>query len=84
MLNTKHLLKVGLSWISITYIICFVAVAVYPPLRSQFMLYALHEEINVGSSVITIQTFFLGLIWWNIITALALYLFGFLFNKMKQ
>jgi len=84
MINTKHLLKVSLSWINLTYLICFIAVAVYPPLRSQFMLYALHEQLNIGVSVLTVQTFIFGLIWWNIIATLGIYLFCLLYNKIKQ
>ncbi|MCP1750934.1 hypothetical protein AB7M56_001801 [Bradyrhizobium elkanii] len=29
MLNTKHLIRVGMAWISILYVVCFAAIAIY-------------------------------------------------------
>jgi hypothetical protein len=32
MINTRHLVIVGIAWISILYVVCFGAVAVFPPI----------------------------------------------------
>ena len=84
MINTTHLLKVGLSWVTIAYVACFVVVAIYPPLREQFMLYALHTTVDVGSNVTTVTTFVAGLISWNVLAAVGLGLFAWLFNTIKK
>ena len=84
MIHTKHLIKVTMAWISILYVVCFVAVALMPSLRPQFMLYALHTDVSTGQNVMTPVTFVAGLIVWNIIAALVSGLFSVLFNSIKQ
>lgn len=84
MINLKHLLKVGIVWTTIVYAVCFAAVALFPSLRMGFMKYALHMEPVLGQSYITIGSFAVGLIFWNVMAALCLWLFVFLFNKIKQ
>jgi hypothetical protein len=83
MINTRHLVIVGIAWISILYVVCFGAVAVYPPIRDLFMKYALHVEMNLGVAVTTPLTFVVGFVLWNIATALALGLFALLFNRIR-
>lgn len=83
MINTKHLLKVGLAWVNIVYVVCFLIVAIYPPIRAQFMFYALHTNVDMGQNVATIVTFISGLISWNILGFLGVGLFAGLFNKIK-
>ena len=84
MMNTGHLIKVGVAWISILYVVCFVGVALFPALRQQFMLYALHTDVSIEQNVMTLATFVVGLIIWNIIAALATGLFTVLFNNIRQ
>lgn len=86
MINTKHLLKVAMAWISAVYAICFTGVALFPSSRELFMKYALHSDINInlGQNIITFPTFISGLIIWNIVALLAVGLFAVLFNKIKQ
>ena len=83
MINTQHLLKVTGAWINIVYIICFVGVALFPGIRSVFMLYGLHTTTILGENVITLTTFIYGLVLWNVIAFLAVGLFVILFNRMK-
>lgn len=83
-MNTKHLLKVASAWISIVYVICFAGVALFPGVRPGFMRYGLHMGIGMGQNILTLGTFISGLIIWNIIALLAVWLFAFLFNKIKQ
>ena len=84
MINTKHLLKVTAVWISILYIVCFGGVALVPGIRPWFMQHALHMNASLGENVITFRTFISGLLIWNAVALLALWLFAFLFNKIKQ
>ena len=84
MINTKHLVMVGMTWTSTLYVVCFGGVAIFPPIREQFMRYALHTDISTGSNVMTIGTFFSGLILWNVIAALSLGLFAILSKKIKS
>jgi len=91
MINTKHLLKVTSVWISVVYAVCFTGVAMFTNIRPVFMRYALHMEVDMGRSIVTLGTFIsglimliIGLIIWNIIALLAVWLFAFLYNKIKQ
>ncbi|MDP2598310.1 MAG: DUF5676 family membrane protein [Candidatus Liptonbacteria bacterium] len=87
MINTKHLLKVSSAWISIVYAVCFAGVAMFGGIRPGFMMYALHTNImNVGmfQNVATFGTFLSGLIIWNIVGLLAVWLFAALFNGIKK
>ena len=84
MINTQHLIKVSTAWISILYVVCFGAVAIYPQVRTLFMKYALHVELDLGVNIMTPWTFVTGLILWNIGAILVIGLFAVLFNKIKQ
>lgn len=84
MINTKHLLKVTSAWISIVYVVCYVGVALFPGIRPGFVRYGLHMGIDMGQNILTIGTFISGLIIWNITALLAVWLFAFLFDKIKQ
>ncbi|MEK9154822.1 MAG: DUF5676 family membrane protein [Patescibacteria group bacterium] len=82
-MNTKHLLKITSAWVSIVYVVCFVGVALFPGIRSSFMLYGLHTSIDIGQNIVTFGTFISGLVIWNIIALLAVGLFAILYNKIK-
>ena len=84
MINTTHLLKVGAAWISIVYIVCFAGVALFSGIRPGFMMYALHTDINMGRNIMTLGTFFSGLVIWNIVAFLGAWLFAVLFNAIKK
>jgi len=84
MINTAHLLKVTVAWISIVYIVCYVGVALFQGIQPAFMLYALHTTTSMGESVMTLATFVSGLVIWNVIALLAVSLFAVLFNRMKK
>ncbi|TAL49226.1 hypothetical protein EPN83_01665 [Patescibacteria group bacterium] len=84
MINIKHLLRVSLAWISIVYAICYAGVALFPGIRSAFMRYALHTETDIGQNVLTFGTFISGLVIWNIIALLGIWLFIELFNRTKK
>ena len=83
MINTQHLIKAGMAWISILYVVCFAAVIIYPQIRTLVMKYALHVELDLGAAVMTPLTFVTGFALWNIAAALTLGLFAVLFNRIK-
>lgn len=85
MIDTKHLLRVTVAWVSVVYTVCFGGVALVPGIREWFMQYALHAtNVSVGENVITLTTFITGLIVWNIVAVLTVWLFAFLWNALKR
>lgn len=84
MINITHLLKVTSAWTSIIYVICYSGVAVYPPIRLMTMRYAMHANVNFASGYFGAGYFISGLIIWNTAALLAVWLFAFLFNAIKQ
>lgn len=84
MINTKHLLLVASSWMSIVYAVCYAGVAIYPDIRILFMKYALHGTYTASQNYLSIGYFISGLIIWNIIAVLGVWLFALLFNTIKQ
>ncbi len=84
MIDTNHLLKVTAAWISIVYIICFGGVALLPGIRGWFMLYALHTDVSSFANVITLGTFISGFVIWNIVAAIAVWIFAFLWNAFRR
>lgn len=83
-MDTKHLIEVASAWISIVYVICFAGVALFPGIRPLFMQYGLHMGIDMGQNILTLGTFLSGLIIWNIIALLAVWLFAFLYNNISK
>lgn len=84
MINIKHLLRVVSAWISIAYVVCYAGVAIYPQIRPLFMRYSLHAEVPFTSDFFSIGYFIAGLIIWNAVAIASVWLFAFLFNKIKK
>lgn len=84
MINTKRLLKVSAAWISIVYVICYVGVAVFPGIREGFMYYAIHTRGDIGANAMTFGNFVSGLIIWNIVALIAVWIFAALWNGIKE
>lgn len=84
MINTKHLVKVMMAWISIVYVVCYFGVAMMPSSRMWYMRYALHADSPFTSSYFGLGYFLSGLIIWNVVIALATWLFATLFNSIKK
>ncbi|MBI2475060.1 hypothetical protein HYV69_01410 [Candidatus Uhrbacteria bacterium] len=81
--NLNHLLKVTAVWTTIVYVVCFVVVAFYPPIRELFFQYALHTKIAVGTIDMNVGNFISGLIIWNIIDIVSVWLFAALYKSVK-
>lgn len=84
MIDTTQALKVASSWVSIVYVICFGGVALVPDIRPWFMQYALHTQVDIGTNVMTLTTFVLGLIIWNIVAVFAVWLYVSLTNYFQN
>jgi hypothetical protein len=84
MVNTQPLLKVTAAWISIVYVICFAGVGMFPGMRPGFMRYGLHMGLDMGRNILTFGTFLSGIVIWNIIALLAVWLFAALYNDIKE
>jgi len=84
MVQTQRLLKVTSAWVSIVYVVCFLGIALFPGIRPGFMRYGLHMGIDMGRNVLTLGTFISGLIIWNVIALLAVWLFAVLYNSIKK
>lgn len=82
--NINHLLKVTSAWISVVYVVCFVGVAMFPGIRGGFMMYGFHMGGYVATNVLTLGTFIYGLIIWNVVALLAVWLFAALYNGIKK
>ena len=84
MINTQKIIKVAMAWTSIVYVVCFLGIALFPGIRPGFMRYGLHMGIDMGRNVLTLGTFISGLIIWNVIALLAVWLFAVLYNSIKK
>lgn len=85
MINTQKLIKVSMAWTSIVYVVCFFGVMSFGGIRPGFMMYALH--MNTGpytfQNVTSLGTFISGLIIWNIMAVLVVWLFAALWNRIR-
>ena len=83
MTNIKHLLTVAVAWTSVVYTVCYVGVWLFPGIREAFMLYGLHTTTVLGENVVTLTTFVSGLIIWNVVAVLAVWLFAYLYRAIR-
>lgn len=84
MINTKRLLKVSAAWVSVVYVVCYVGVAMFGGIRPGFMRWALHTQMDLGTNVMGFGTFVSGLVIWNIVALIAVWLFAVLYNAIKD
>ncbi len=85
MISTKRLIKVTVTWTSIVYAICFAGVAMFSTIRPGFMMYAFHMRGGYAyENVLTLATFISGLVIWNLIAILCVWLFVALWNRIKE
>ncbi|KKQ89395.1 MAG: hypothetical protein UT11_C0027G0015 [Berkelbacteria bacterium GW2011_GWA2_38_9] len=84
MINLKRLLAASAILVTILYVVCFVVVAIFPAVRTNFMLYGLHTQTTLGENAMTIGTFIGGLILWNVLAYIVVGLFGLIYNKIKE
>jgi hypothetical protein len=81
--NLSHLLKVTTVWTTILYIVCFAVVALWPESRELFMQYALHSAVEFKSGNFGVGYFISGLIIWNVLDVVIVWLFAALYKAIK-
>lgn len=82
-IDVRRVLKTVFLWVSAVYMICFAGVALFPKIRSGFMKYGLHTEVEFGEGVFSVGTFFWGLLIWNVIAIISAWLFALIYNRTK-
>lgn len=82
--NIKHLLKVAVAWTSIAYTVCYLVVWLVPQTRDLFLTTALHAIVPVTSGPFTIGTYVIGLIVWDLLVVVGVWLFVYLWNAIKS
>jgi len=76
--------KIGLAWINITYVLCYVILGLIPALRPSLLQYILHLNVGPVENIMTIGNFIVGLILWNVIVGASIWLVGFLAQYIKN
>ncbi|OGE80555.1 MAG: hypothetical protein A2660_00125 [Candidatus Doudnabacteria bacterium RIFCSPHIGHO2_01_FULL_45_18] len=84
MINVNHLLKVNAAWISIVYVVCFAGAGMFSGMRPGLMMHGWHMSGYAGQNVLTFNTFLSGLVIWNVVAFLAVWLFAALYNGIKK
>ncbi|MEK7530857.1 MAG: DUF5676 family membrane protein [Patescibacteria group bacterium] len=83
-MNTFRAVKIGLAWINITYILCYVILGLIPASRPSLLPYILHLNVGQVENIMTIGNFIVGLILWNVIVGAGIWLAGFLAQNIKN
>jgi hypothetical protein len=72
-----------MAWTTIAYVICFVVVLIFPSIRELFFQYALHTSITIKNLDMNIGNFISGLIIWNVLDVVFVWLFASLYKSIK-
>ena len=83
MINQTRLLKVSVAWTSITYTACYLVVWLIPGSRELFLSTALHAIVPVTSGPYTLGIYLVGLIVWDLLVVVAVWLFVYLGNTIR-
>ena len=76
--------KIGLAWINVTYILCYVILGLVPASRPSLLPYILHLNVGPVENIMTLGNFVVGLILWNVIVGASIWLVGFLASYIKN
>jgi len=83
-MNTTRAVKIGLAWINITYVFCYVVLGLLPVVRPSALPYILHLNVGPVENIFTFSNFLVGLILWNVIVGVSIWLVGFLAGYIKN
>lgn len=83
-MNTFRAVKIGLAWITSTYVLCYIILGLIPVVRLSILPYILHLDVGPVENIFTIGNFIAGLVLWNIIVGAGIWLVGFLANYIKN
>ena len=83
-MNTTRAVKIGLAWINITYVLCYVILGLLPGTRPSLLPYILHLNVGPVENIFTFGNFIVGLIIWNVIVGAGIWFVGFLAKYIKN
>ena len=83
-MNTTRAVKIGLAWINITYVLCYVIWGLLPTSRPSVLPYILHLNIGPVETIFTFGNFIGGLVLWNVIVGVSIWFIGFLTKYIKN
>ena len=83
-MNTTRALKIGLAWITIAWIVCYLIFGLVPGLRPATAPFILHMNLGPMENIFTFGNFIVGLVVWNVIVAAGIALWGLLSNYIKD
>ena len=63
-MNNTRAIKIGLAWINITYVLCYVILGSLPATRPSLLPYLLHFNVSPVENIFTLGNFVGGLILW--------------------
>jgi hypothetical protein len=83
-MNTTRAIKIGLAWVNIVWVVCYLVIGLVPRLGPTTLSYLLHVTMGPMENIFTIGNFLIGLILWNIIVAAGVALVGVISNYIKD
>jgi len=83
-MNTTRAVKIGLAWINITYVLCYLILGLIPGSRPSLLPYILHLNVGPVENIFTVGNFVVGLVLWNVIIGASIWLVGILANRIKN
>lgn len=83
-MHTYRAVKIGLAWITITYVSCYILWGLLPAVRPSILPYVLHLTVGPVETIFTMSNFIVGLIIWNIIVGAGVWLVGLLASYIKN
>ena len=83
-MTTTRAVKIGLAWINIVWIICYLAFGLIPGLGPATVPYIIHMNVGSMENIFTIGNFIIGLVLWNVIVAAGVTLVGLLTNYIRD
>lgn len=83
-MDTTRAVKIGLAWITITYVLCYVILGLLPAARPSILPYILHLNVGPVENIFTLGNFVVSLILWNVIVGASIWLVGFLAKYIKN
>lgn len=83
-MNTFRAVKIGLVWITSTYVLCYIILGLIPASRPSLLPYILHLNVGPVENIFTLSNFIVGLILWNVIVGAGIWWVGFLTNYIKN
>lgn len=83
-MNTARAVKIGLVWITSTYVLCYIILGLIPASRPSLLPYILHLNVGPVENIFTLGNFIIGLILWNVIVGAGIWWIGFLAGTIKK